>query len=69
MGGECQLTDSCFQSVKVIKFESNSQLTPITSERMPGCFQSVKVIKFESNSQPETNKKVFMSAVSSLSKL
>ena len=51
MGGECQLTDSCFQSVKVIKFESNSQLASMTVAMQESCFQSVKVIKFESNSQ------------------
>ncbi len=43
---------SCFQSVKVKKFESNSQLKKRVTEKQNGCFQSVKVKKFESNSQP-----------------
>ena len=42
---------SCFQCVKVIKFESNSQQSSCYSNRIVGCFQCVKVIKFESNSQ------------------
>ena len=42
----------CFQSVKDIKFESNSQPTPTDNPFIEGCFQSVKDIKFESNSQP-----------------
>ena len=41
----------CFQSVKVIKFESNSQQQHPDADRPDNCFQSVKVIKFESNSQ------------------
>ena len=41
----------CFQSVKDIKFESNSQLKDYFAEIVRGCFQSVKDIKFESNSQ------------------
>ena len=42
---------SCFQSVKVKKFESNSQLDVVSYVSKYGCFQSVKVKKFESNSQ------------------
>ena len=41
----------CFQSVKVKKFESNSQLKSSEEYFLPRCFQSVKVKKFESNSQ------------------
>ena len=41
----------CFQCVKVIKFESNSQLTLTYDNSHISCFQCVKVIKFESNSQ------------------
>ena len=41
-----------FQSVKDIKFESNSQQVVNDARRYRGCFQSVKDIKFESNSQP-----------------
>ena len=41
----------CFQSVKVKKFESNSQLTNYSIPSSDYCFQSVKVKKFESNSQ------------------
>ena len=41
----------CFQSVKDIKFESNSQLISISVGITIGCFRSVKDIKFESNSQ------------------
>ena len=42
---------NCFQSVKVIKFESNSQQNIKNDNISVDCFQSVKVIKFESNSQ------------------
>ena len=42
---------SCFQSVKVKKFESNSQRRYGEAGQALGCFQSVKVKKFESNSQ------------------
>ena len=41
----------CFQSVKDIKFESNSQLQTSYTYFKKRCFQSVKDIKFESNSQ------------------
>ena len=41
----------CFQYVKFIKFESNSQLQIGTDALDNGCFQYVKFIKFESNSQ------------------
>ncbi len=41
----------CFQCVKVIKFESNSQHNYYFSNYADSCFQCVKVIKFESNSQ------------------
>ena len=41
----------CFQSVKVKKFESNSQRVALTVFWQIGCFQSIKVKKFESNSQ------------------
>ena len=42
---------SCFQSVKDIKFESNSQPAIFDNILKQSCFQSVKDIKFESNSQ------------------
>ena len=42
----------CFQSIKVKKFESNSQLLLWTRIDNHCCFQSIKVKKFESNSQP-----------------
>ena len=42
---------SYFQSVKVKKFESNSQHVPMKAILPNDCFQSVKVKKFESNSQ------------------
>ena len=48
---EFQNIGGCFQCVKVIKFESNSQLLFKTSISRLCCFQCVKVIKFESNSQ------------------
>ena len=41
----------CFQSVKDIKFESNSQHDGTVLTALGRCFQSVKDIKFESNSQ------------------
>ena len=41
----------CFQCVKDIKFESNSQLDTRISVFVECCFQCVKDIKFESNSQ------------------
>ena len=41
----------CFQYVKFIKFESNSQLEIKEDSLDNGCFQYVKFIKFESNSQ------------------
>ena len=41
----------CFQCVKVIKFESNSQQPMLQNVGDQRCFQCVKVIKFESNSQ------------------
>ena len=44
-------TGDCFQSVKVKKFESNSQHDQKISFSGGDCFQSVKVKKFESNSQ------------------
>ena len=47
-------SESCFQSVKDIKFESNSQQVVNDARRYRGCFLSVKDIKFESNSQPST---------------
>ena len=43
--------EGCFQNVKVIKFESNSQLASLNKQVSISCFQNVKVIKFESNSQ------------------
>ena len=43
--------ESCFQYVKFIKFESNSQLIFVFFKVSLGCFQYVKFIKFESNSQ------------------
>ena len=42
---------SCFQYVKFIKFESNSQLQSHILHYNACCFQYVKFIKFESNSQ------------------
>ena len=42
----------CFQYVKFIKFESNSQRHHSGNLRIACCFQYVKFIKFESNSQP-----------------
>ena len=44
---------SCFQSIKVKKFESNSQPAFANGLRTFRCFQSIKVKKFESNSQPK----------------
>ena len=41
----------CFQYVKFIKFESNSQQSPGRTPAAFRCFQYVKFIKFESNSQ------------------
>ena len=41
----------CFQYVKFIKFESNSQRTRYADDTKKSCFQYVKFIKFESNSQ------------------
>ena len=41
----------CFQYVKFIKFESNSQLKTDDYGNSRSCFQYVKFIKFESNSQ------------------
>ena len=41
----------CFQSIKVKKFESNSQLAMELYLHGYCCFQSIKVKKFESNSQ------------------
>ena len=42
----------CFQYVKFIKFESNSQRELSVNAVDTSCFQYVKFIKFESNSQP-----------------
>ena len=42
----------CFQYVKFIKFESNSQPVSLFICVCACCFQYVKFIKFESNSQP-----------------
>ena len=42
---------SYFQSIKVKKFESNSQLQVPPPAGQGGYFQSIKVKKFESNSQ------------------
>ena len=42
---------SCFQYVKFIKFESNSQPNDNVDIVHECCFQYVKFIKFESNSQ------------------
>ena len=47
-----ELRLSCFQYVKFIKFESNSQQTASPNLMLLSCFQYVKFIKFESNSQP-----------------
>ena len=47
--------NGCFQSVKVKKFESNSQRLTLCLMTAHGCFQSVKVKKFESNSQLHGN--------------
>ena len=60
------MATSCFQSVKDIKFESNSQLKDTYNGNRYGCFQSVKDIKFESNSQhhrhlPHTQESCFQS--------
>ena len=49
---EIKKEQNCFQSVKVKKFESNSQPTIDDKIFLYNCFQSVKVKKFESNSQP-----------------
>ena len=60
---------SCFQYVKFIKFESNSQhmcYQPITFR---SCFQYVKFIKFESNSQRLVRYSVFFQVVFSMSNL
>ena len=43
---------SCYQSVKDKKFESNSQRLNIIKAQSECCYQSVKDKKFESNSQP-----------------
>ena len=59
----------CFQSVKDIKFESNSQRDYFALEFHLRCFQSVKDIKFESNSQPASPDGTILIAVSSLSKI
>ena len=48
--------DSCFQYVKFIKFESNSQLILSIRLFQISCFQYVKFIKFESNSQHSLNR-------------
>ena len=60
---------SCFQSVKDIKFESNSQLSIMMVMQVYRCFQSVKDIKFESNSQLKAMKRLLSVAVSSLGKI
>ena len=49
--GDLNLADCCFQYVKFIKFESNSQLESGMRFHHSCCFQYVKFIKFESNSQ------------------
>ena len=43
--------ESCLQSVKDTKFESNSQLSILCQISFRSCLQSVKDTKFESNSQ------------------
>ena len=43
--------ERCYQSVKDINFESNSQQFLLKLEEHLGCYQSVKDINFESNSQ------------------
>ena len=60
---------SCFQYVKFIKFESNSQ--PPLEERkiLNCCFQYVKFIKFESNSQRARGYKQAGKVVFSMSNL
>ena len=50
---------SCFQYVKFIKFESNSQPFFIYIFAKKSCFQYVKFIKFESNSQLDTVQSAF----------
>ena len=50
----------CFQSVKVKKFESNSQLCNDYAIMLYCCFQSVKVKKFESNSQQTTSHTMYV---------
>ena len=62
-------TLSCFQSVKVKKFESNSQHTFGFMWCPAGCFQSVKVKKFESNSQLYGCQSAIVCAVFRVSKL
>ena len=44
-----KIFEYCFQSVKVIKFESNSQQASKDPDKGEYCFQSVKIIKFESS--------------------
>ena len=56
-------TKGCFQSIKVKKFESNSQLGGIIEKVYTRCFQSIKVKKFESNSQPVLHSVFFGPAV------
>ena len=46
------ILQSCLQSVKDTKFESNSQHDEIAEDILQSCLQSVKDTKFESNSQP-----------------
>ena len=60
---------SCFQSVKVKKFESNSQHGLPKKLIFRSCFQSVKVKKFESNSQQELLSEIRDDAVFRVSKL
>ena len=59
----------CFQSVKVKKFESNSQRAAGDDVTDDNCFQSVKVKKFESNSQPPLYAYHLVGAVFRVSKL
>ena len=52
----------CFQSVKVKKFESNSQPSVRVESEPFSCFQSVKVKKFESNSQLVLDKRLALNS-------
>ena len=59
----------CFQYVKFIKFESNSQLDMKLPADWASCFQYVKFIKFESNSQHFIQSHILHYVVFSMSNL